>query len=151
MPYELGPLPTRVPERLAQRTVRWSAGQQLIDPGLELLQDGLGLLLAQRPDRFHRQDLAARRILFPQRLDPFLDLIDRTDVIDHGRVRQRATGRQLADLARLEEHRPSMLQATEMQQLQLRRDIVIALQSIADELALVRSVRTDKQLLQGGG
>jgi hypothetical protein len=41
-----GIVPIRVAKRLAERTVRRRAGQQFIDPGFELLQDRLGLLLA---------------------------------------------------------------------------------------------------------
>ena len=38
-----------------------------------------------------------------------------------------------------------------MQQLELRGDVVIALEPVANELALIRSVRADEELLQALG
>jgi hypothetical protein len=59
MPDQLGPLPICVAERLTDRTVRRRGGQEIIDPGFELLQNRLGLLLAWLQHGLERQGLPA--------------------------------------------------------------------------------------------
>lgn len=136
MPDQLRPLTNRVRQCFTERTVRRRAGQQLIDPRFELLQDGLGLLLAQREHRLPRQRLAALMVLFLQRLDLTLHLIDLADIGLDGNIRQRAARTQLADLSGLEEHRAAMLLIQEARY--TARSLLLA-QHINDRFGLVLS------------
>ena len=62
MPHQLRPLSARVAERFAECAVWRGAGQQIIDPRLELLHDGLRLPLAQRLGLGQRQNFPTRRM-----------------------------------------------------------------------------------------
>jgi hypothetical protein len=127
-------LTNRVGERLAQCALRRGTRQQAVDPVLERREDRSGVLAPPLHHLFGGEYTAVAFPLNSQLFDLAFYFKHLTEVVLHCHARECAAGRQLGDLQCLVEVRAVVLKASEMLNSQLRRDKVVELEPIGQQL-----------------